>query len=255
MNGFLEAIIRAKERESAGIILPDESAFPHRAGKSLAQAVRNQLQNAVIAEIKFRSPSGGVVAPFTDPRIIANEYLNGGATAISVLTDERFFGGRKEYLTAVAGVSPLPVLRKDFIVDEKQLYQSKMLGADAVLLIASIVGERLDEFLELAGNLSMEALVEVRTEPEADLALACGAGIIGINNRDLSTMQISLETTATLSEYLRKEGEDVIIISESGFASEEDLVSMKPFCDGFLIGSSLMPSADRAGTLRRFVCA
>ncbi len=255
MNDILTTIIQQKEREAAAIILPDESSLPQVPGKSLYKAVRNQAQNAVIAEIKFKSPSGGVVAPFTDPRIIAGEYIRGGTTAISVLTDEPFFGGKREYLTDIVGISPVPVLRKDFIVDEKQIYESRMLGADVVLLIAGIAGDRLGEFHELTRNLSMEALVEIRTEEEADLALACDAEIIGINNRDLRTMQISLETTAELSGYIRKEAEDVVIISESGFRSIEDLVSMKPFCDGFLIGSSLMPSPDRAKMLRRFVCA
>jgi len=255
MHGFLNRIIREKEKEAARILLPDASALPAARGKSLFAAVQEQERTAIIAEIKFRSPSGGVIAPHTPPKVIAGEYLRGGCTAISVLTDGPFFGGKKEHLADVAAVSPVPVLRKDFIVDERQIIEAKVLGADAVLLIAAIAGERLGDFHDLARGLSMEALVEVRTPDEADLALSCGAGIIGINNRDLRTMAVSLETTAVLSGYLRNEGHDGIIISESGYRSPADIVSMKHHCDGFLIGSALMASGRRTEELGRFVCA
>ncbi|HDQ08716.1 MAG TPA: indole-3-glycerol-phosphate synthase [Methanoculleus sp.] len=255
MNDFLNRIIREKEKEAAGILLPDASGIPDVRQKSLRAAVRQQERTAVIAEIKFRSPSGGAIAPYTPPKIIAGEYLRGGCTAISVLTDGPFFGGKKEYLADVAAVSPVPVLRKDFIVDERQIIEAKVLGADAVLLIGAIAGERLGDFHDIARGLSMEALVEVRTTKEADLALSCGAEIIGINNRDLRTMAVSLETTAVLSGYLRNEGHDGIIISESGYRTPADIVSMHHHCDGFLIGSALMASGNRTCDLRRFVCA
>jgi len=255
MNTFFKNIICEKEREAAGIIMPDESELTHLQGRSLSGAIRKQADNAVIAEIKFRSPSGGEIAPFRDPRIIAGEYIRGRCTAISVLTDEKYFGGKKEYLTEIADVSSLPVLRKDFIVSEKQVYETKMLKADALLLVAGILGDRLSEFSELALSLSMESLVEVRTEKEADLAVSSGAEIIGINNRDLNSMKVSLEKTAELSGYIRNEYGNAIIISESGYSSTADIVSMKKYCDGFLIGSSLMESGNRTEKLEEFVCA
>lgn len=255
MNRFLQNIIREKEREVADLMMPDESEFPDYRGRSLSGAIRKQEENAIIAEIKFRSPSGGTIAPRTDPRIIAGEYMRGGCTALSVLTDQNFFGGKKEYLTETAGVSTVPVLRKDFIVDEKQIYETKMIGADALLLIAGVLGERLCACHELARDLSMETLIEVRTEKEADLALSCGAKLIGINNRDLTTMNVSLATTATLSRYIRTEDQDATIISESGYRTPRDIATMKKYCDGFLIGSSLMQSGNRTEVLRSFVCA
>lgn len=255
MNHILQNIIREKEREVANLMIPSESELPDYKGRSLSEAIKKQEQNAIIAEIKFSSPSGGTIAPRTDPRIIAGEYMTGGCTALSVLTDQNFFGGKKEYLTETARLSTIPVLRKDFIVGEKQIYETKMLGADALLLIAGILGERLCECNELALDLSMETLVEVRTEKEADLALSCGAELIGINNRDLTTMNVSLAKTVTLSQYIRAEDQNAIIISESGYRTPRDIGTMKKYCDGFLIGSSLMQSKNRTELLRSFVCA
>ena len=204
-SGFLREIIRHKEAEAAGIVMPDESMLPDYKPKSLSGAVKNQKRNAVIAEIKFRSPSGGEIAPLSDPKNIAGEYISGGCTAVSVLTDAGYFGGKKEYLTEISRISTVPLLRKDFIVDEKQLYETKIMRADAVLLIAKILGGKLAEFKETASALSLESLIEVRTEKEADLAISCGAEIIGINNRDLTTMKINLNKTAELSAYIRNE--------------------------------------------------
>jgi indole-3-glycerol phosphate synthase len=255
ISGFLREIIRHKEAEAAGIVIPDESMLPDYRLRSLSGAVKNQNRNAVIAEIKFRSPSGGEIAPLSDPKNIAGEYIRGGCTAVSVLTDEKFFGGKKEYLTEISRISTVPLLRKDFIVDEKQLYETKMTGADAVLLIAKILADKLPEFKETASALSLESLIEVRNSEEADLAISCGAEIIGINNRDLTTMKINLNKTAELSAYIRDEYEDALIISESGYNFPDDIKAMKRYCDGFLIGSSIMRAKKRREAVEGFVCA
>jgi len=257
MNSFLRVIISEKKKEAEGIKLPDESLMPAYKAESLAGAVKNQADNAVITEIKFRSPSEGRIAEECDPKSIAAEYISGGCTAISVLTDERHFGGRKEFLeevTVVARKSGIPLLRKDFIVDERQMYETKMIGADAVLLIAGILGRRTEEFCELAASLSIEPLVEVRTEEEADLALSCGAEIIGINNRNLNTMNTDLKNTREISEYIRRENDSAVIISESGYNSPDDIAAMKKYCDGFLIGTSLMKADNRREAVEGFVC-
>ncbi|UUX92577.1 indole-3-glycerol phosphate synthase TrpC [Methanoplanus endosymbiosus] len=254
INGFLSEIVRLKEAEAAGIDMPYEFMMPDYKVKSLSGAVLNQNRNAVIAEIKFRSPSGGEIAPSSDQKDIADEYIRGGCTAISVLTDEKFFGGKKEYLTEISRISTVPLLRKDFIVDEKQLYETKIIGADAVLLIAKILGGKLPEFKETASALSLESLIEVRTEEEADLAISCGAEIIGINNRDLTDMKINLNKTAELSAYIRDEYEEAVIISESGYNFPKDLAAMKGYCNGFLIGSSLMKAKNRREAVEGFVC-
>lgn len=255
ISGILREIVRHKEAEAAGIAMPDEFMMPDYKVKSLSGAVKKQKRNAVIAEIKFRSPSGGVTVPLSDPKEIADEYIRGGCTAISVLTDEKFFGGKKEYLTEISGISTVPLLRKDFIVDEKQLYETKVIGADAVLLIAKILGGKLPEFKETASAISLESLIEVRNSEEADLAISCGAEIIGINNRDLTTMKINLNKTAELSAYIRDEYEDALIISESGYNFPDDIKAMKRYCDGFLIGSSIMRAKKRREAVEGFVCA
>jgi len=153
----------------------------------------------------------------------------------------------------VKGAVNLPVLRKDFIIDERQIAESRALGADAVLLIAAVLKNRLPDFIDTALGAGLEPLVEVHTADEAKEVLATRAPLVGVNNRNLATLAIDRSTTRILSEQIRKAGR--IIISESGMRSADDIREMKPYCDAFLIGSSIM-SADQPGKkLEEFVCA
>lgn len=207
---------------------------------------------AVIAEIKKASPSKGVIRENFDPVAIGEAYEANGAAAISVLTDERYFQGRDEYLTQVSNVVDIPVLRKDFVVDPYQVYEARALGAAAVLLIASVLeAEELEGLLDLCRETDLDALVEVHTEGEALVALEAGAEIVGINNRDLKTFETNLETTLTIIEHLP---EDVVAVSESGINTREDIIRLRDAgADAVLIGESLMREPDIGRKLRQLL--
>lgn len=199
----------------------------------------------LIAEIKKRSPSKGVIRPDFDPLQIALTYQASGASAISVLTDERFFDGKPEYLRTVKERVTIPVLRKDFIIDEYQVYEAAAWGADAILLIAHILTqEELNRFYSLAKDLGMDVLVEVHNEEELDKALRSHAGIIGINNRDLSNFNVDIETTQRLIHLIP---ENKVIVSESGISTYEEIMFLKSLgVNAVLIGETFM-RADNIG--------
>ena len=222
--------------------------------RNLEGAIRRRRGgNAIIAEVKFSSPSGGKIRAWTPPERIARDLVAGGCCALSVLTEPHFFGGSPDYLPRVRRAVEVPVLRKDFIIDLLQLEETRSLGADAVLLIAYLLGDRLPDFVERALALGLEPLVEVHTREEAEIALLTGAGLIGVNNRDLQTMEIDLGTTLALGPGIREAGRKVV--SESGIRTPEDICTLRPACDAFLIGSSVMASKDPRKTLEEFVCA
>ncbi len=202
----------------------------------------------IIAEVKCASPSRGrFVADFDYPRI-AQIYEREGASALSVLTDEKYFCGHKKYLTEIKQKVSLPVLRKDFIVDPIQLYETRAIGADAVLLIVRVLGDKLQEFISLAGNLGLAALVEVHTEGELKVALNAGAEIIGINNRNLDSFVTDINVSCELKELIP---EDKIVVSESGIHTRDDIeLLMKSGIKCFLIGEALITAADTAEKLR-----
>lgn len=204
---------------------------------------------AVIAEIKGASPSAGAIRNGFDPVAVARAYEAGGAAALSVLTDARYFHGSWEALIEVAGATRLPVLCKEFVIDPYQIDEARASGAAAVLLIVAILdGARLREYLEHARGRGLHALVEVHTPDEAALALDAGADIIGINNRDLHTLAIDLETTARLRPMIPP---GIVVVSESGFESRDQVVRVERLgVDAVLIGTSLMASADPAAKLR-----
>lgn len=204
---------------------------------------------AVIAEIKGASPAAGVIRTGYDPAAVARAYEAGGAAALSVLTDERFFQGSWETLRAVARSSPLPVLCKEFVIDVYQIDEARAEGAAAVLLIAGLLdGRTLRGFLEHARGRGLSALVEVHTSDEVGVALNAGADIIGINNRDLRTLRVDLATTARLRPLIPA---GVVVVSESGFERREQVEAMERLgVDAVLVGTSLMASADPAGKLR-----
>jgi indole-3-glycerol phosphate synthase len=207
---------------------------------------------AVIAEVKFRSPSKGMLRTDVDPEFIAESYERNGAAAISVLTDRTFFGGEKLYLNILRRVVGLPLLRKDFILDPWQIYESRMLGADAILLIVAMLEEsQLREYLALAGELGLAVLVEVHEREELECALAAGAQIIGINNRNLKTFITDLKTSLELSHSIPQ---DRIVVAESGIRTREDIRRlMATGISAFLIGETLMTAPDIGQKLRELL--
>ncbi|CAN5536045.1 indole-3-glycerol phosphate synthase TrpC [soil metagenome] len=210
-------------------------------GHALVKALSNERIN-VIAEFKRRSPSKGVIRDDVSPESMARYYESGGAAAISVLTEEDYFGGSLQDLKAVRAAVSLPVLRKDFIFDEYQVYETAAGGADALLLIVSVLDdEALVSLRELAEDeLEMVALVEVHTKAEMQRAIASGARFIGVNNRDLKTFSVSVETSVELA---REAPADGMLVSESGINSAHDLRRLQSMgYQGFLIGESLMRS-------------
>jgi indole-3-glycerol phosphate synthase len=204
---------------------------------------------AVIAEIKKASPSKGVLAEDFNPALQAQRYFAGGAAALSVLTDQRFFQGSLSDLKTARAVAPIPVLRKDFTIDEVDVLEAAASGADAILLIAAILtSEEMRRFREVAAYHGMTALVEVHDEAELDRALEAGAEVVGVNNRDLRTFQVSLETAERLA---RRMPEGVVKVAESGIHSRADVQRLSA-CgfQAFLVGEHLMKSGDPAEALR-----
>jgi indole-3-glycerol phosphate synthase len=196
---------------------------------------------AIIAEVKRRSPSKGILREAFDPVKIASLYEGNGAAAISVLTDRDFFGGDTAFLADIKKTVSLPLLRKDFIIDPYQIYETRRLNGDALLLIAGILEEeQLTEYIRLTESLGLSALVEVHSRGEVDKALIAGATLIGINNRDLKTFSTDLNTSFTIAQHIPA---DRVIISESGINTREDIeMLMKAGIHVFLIGESLMCS-------------
>ena len=224
--------------------------------RDFARAITQRANDVrIIAEVKKASPSTGVIRKKFEPVEIAQEYEAGGAAAVSVLTDEKYFQGSLESLTLIKEKIALPVLRKDFIIDPYQVYESRVAGADAVLLIADALkankGEKLRELLGLAGELSMAALVEVHDEADLEAALEAGAGIIGINNRDLTTLKIDIETTMRLMPLIP---EEKIVVSESGISSSGEIPRMRGVgVAAFLIGTSLVKEKDISTKLKELM--
>ena len=250
---ILDDIIRRTEKRVAQLpaSFPDDPGRPH---PSLAAAIRDRNgRNAIIAEIKCASPSRGVIRRNVDMPMMAGVLKTGGCVALSVLTEPYFFGGTGQDIARVKSAVDLPVLRKDFIIDERQIAESRALGADAVLLIAAVLQDRLPYFVDRALTCGLEPLVEVRTGDEARLALSTKTPLIGINNRDLTTLTIDRSTTRVLSEQVRVDGR--LVISESGMRSADDVREMKGYCDAFLIGSSIMSHEEPKKKLEEFVCA
>ncbi len=205
---------------------------------------------AVIAEVKQASPSAGVIrADDFQPARIAAEYEAAGAAAVSVLTDEEFFRGSLGHLQEVRAAISLPALRKDFVVDEYQLYESRGAGADAVLLIvAALEPGELQAFLTLAGELGLAALVEVHDERELAMALEAGARIVGINNRDLTTFEVDLRTTERLAPVIPQ---DHLVVGESGVSTRAHVERLaQAGVNAVLVGTALMRAESPAETLR-----
>jgi indole-3-glycerol phosphate synthase/phosphoribosylanthranilate isomerase len=203
----------------------------------------------LIAEVKKASPSKGLLCPDFDPVRLARTYEAGGASAISVLTEPHFFQGALEHLTAVRGAVALPVLRKDFIVDPYQVYQARAAGADAILLICAVLEDaQLGALLDLAHQLGMHCLVEVHDASEVRQAVACGARIIGINNRDLRDFHVDIRTTRDLRSLIP---DDRLVVSESGLHHAQDVRQLADWrVQALLVGEALVTARDRAAKVR-----
>jgi indole-3-glycerol phosphate synthase len=203
---------------------------------------------AIIAEVKSASPSRGRLVENFDPVKIATTYEKNGAAAISVLTDEKYFLGKKEYLAQINTEVKLPLLRKDFIIDPYQIYESRAIGADAVLLIVRSLGMKLGDLIELARQLGLTALTEVNTATELSIALAAGADIIGINNRNLDTFTTDINTC---KELVRSIPKDIVTVAESGIKTRKDIENvMQSGISAFLIGEALVTAPNIGEKLR-----
>jgi len=206
----------------------------------------------LIAEIKKASPSAGVIKEDFSVEKIAEAYKMAKVDAISVLTDKKFFQGEIKYINIVKNIANVPILRKDFIVDEYQIYESRAYKADAILLIVRILERsQLADYLAMAAELGMAALVEVHSEKELEQALYCNAEIIGINNRDLDTLEVDIETSLRIKEEVP---EDKIIVSESGIRTRNDVEELYKYgIHAILVGEILMRSNDIKSEIQKLI--
>jgi len=254
---ILDEILEHKRRDLAAVkqrVSAADMAERARSCRSEVRGFRRALAEGpeprVIAEIKRRSPSKGEIRPDFDPVGCAKSYAEGGAAAISVLTDERYFGGRLGFLEAIRAAVEIPLLRKDFVIDSYQVEEARVCGADAVLLIvAALPGEELGRLRRHALSLGLEVLVEVHDEDELEIALASGVDLIGINNRDLRSFETDLAVTERLAPRIPG---GALIVAESGIFSHEEIRRLQGAgVHAFLVGESLMREADVGLALRR----
>ncbi len=205
---------------------------------------------SVIAEVKRASPSRGILVDEFDAAQIAKDYARGAADAISVLTDREFFSGSDQHLIDVRSAVSVPVLRKEFVIDQIQVLEARSLGADAILLIARLLDDRsLRAFREVAESFDMDALVEAHDATDVQRALDAGASIVGINNRDLATFEVSLRTSEELRPFIP---DGVVCVSESGIGSSEDAARIRRAgFDAILVGEGLIRRSDRAEAVRQ----
>lgn len=215
---------------------------------SFKNALAKPDRLSVISEVKKASPSKGLIQPNFDPVKIAKEYETCGADAVSCLTEEHYFQGSSEYFKAIRQAIGLPMIRKDFIIDEYQIYEARLMGADAILLIAAVLDdEKLKRFGDTARSLGLDILAETHDESELERVLALDFDIIGINNRNLKTFEVKLETTARLAGMIP---EGKVIVSESGIRDNTDMKTVRSYgADAVLIGETLMRSGNIGATL------
>lgn len=247
--------------QMAEVPLTQVKAFARLAPEPLdfAGALTAQRGASLIAEVKRASPSKGLIARDWDPELIGETYARNGAAAISCLTDAKFFQGKLEYLTSIKERlrvigKPVPVLRKDFIYHEYQVYEARMAGADALLLIVGVLSDtELRKLYELTYQVGLQALVEVHDEAELERALAIDAHVIGVNNRDLRTFAVDIETTGRLRAHIPA---GKVLVGESGIRNEADVQRMAAMgCDAILVGETFckLPQKERGAKVREFV--
>ncbi|MDG2334938.1 MAG: indole-3-glycerol phosphate synthase TrpC [Myxococcota bacterium] len=242
-------VAAAKARLPAAELRAAANAVTH-ATRGFSAALLSGEAPSVIAELKRRSPSKGLIRADFEPVSLARAYEEGGAAALSVLTDEHFFGGELAYLTRVREVVSLPLLRKDFVVDAYQIDEARVAGADAVLLIvAALSPEQLAEFHARAGELGLDVLVEVHDGAELEVALGAGATLIGVNNRDLRSFHVDLGVFEAVVGHLAGDP-NIVRVAESGIHGPEDIGRLeKAGAQAFLVGESLMREANVAEAL------
>ena len=244
MNILDEIVAKTKsklEEKKQGLSLEElisKIDFKNLKETNFKKSLQNKAE-AIIAEIKKASPSAGIISDNFDPVLKSKEYESLGASALSILTEEDYFLGNIEYLKDVKAITSLPILRKDFIVDEYQIYESKLIGADCILLIASILNdEELKNFSEIAERLKLDYIIEVHDEEELQRVQHFSNAIIGVNNRNLKTFDVDINNSVELKKIF--EGEN-IFIAESGIKSKKDIEYLQQHnINAFLIGESLM---------------
>mgnify|MGYP000891228755 CR=1 FL=1 len=241
----------ASRKASVPLSVLEERIKELRPARDFRQALRTEGMS-LISEIKRRSPSKGALTDAVDPVELGKLYESAGAQAISVLTDQEFFGGTLDDLRAVRHAVSIPCLRKDFVIDEYQLYEARANSADAALLIVRILSdEQIRDYLDVAESLGMACLVETHSAEEIERALKAEAHIIGINNRDLDTFEVNLDTTLTLKK--RVPG-GVVLVSESGIHTREDVKVLEDGgIDAILVGEALMTSSDVRAKIRHLL--
>ena len=245
--------LAAQKRTVAVDQLQDMPLF-HAAPVPFIHTLQNHLGRTIIAEVKKASPSKGIIRTDFNPLSLAQTYAASGAAAVSVLTDQKFFQGRLDYLCRIRKNIELPLLRKDFILDPYQVYEARAYGASAILLIVAILSDsQMKELGALASSLSLDCLVEVHDETELERALACQVSLLGINNRDLRTFHTTIEITQRLMPYIPA---DVTVVSESGLSRPEQLADLEARgVRAFLIGETFMAAPDPGEPLRAMLRA
>jgi indole-3-glycerol phosphate synthase len=242
-----ERVEKLKQNRDLDQVKADAARAEERVPFAFENALKNK-EIAFICEVKKASPSLGVISETFPYKMIAAEYEEAGASALSVLTEPGFFLGCDSHLEEIRKRVNLPILRKDFIVDSYQIYESKAIGADAILLICALLDlPTLREYLNIADSLGLSALVETHTEEEVKMAIASGARVIGINNRDLQTFAVDLNVTLRLRKLVPA---GILIVSESGIRTRQDIELLLHYkIDAVLIGETLMKSGSRSETM------
>lgn len=255
---ILDEILNHKQKEvdlrkEKNPLIESEIEKARSARPLFLDSLKTQLDRghpAVIAEVKKASPSKGVLRESFDPASIAISYAQAGAVCLSVLTDEKYFQGHDQYIASVKKVCNLPILRKEFIVDTYQIYESKLLGADCILLIVSALDDfQLKQFCNLATELNLDVLVEVHNQEELDRVLTLNFSMVGINNRNLHTFVTDIQTTIDLLQLIP---DDKLVVSESGIHSKEQVqILQKNDVNAFLVGESFMRAKDPGAELNK----
>lgn len=249
--GVLGDIARERFRAYEGVLIEGglKSALQKPRERPRFKDALKQGGVSIIAEIKRSSPSQGAIAEL-NPVEAARAYRRGGASALSVLTEPNHFGGALKHLSEVADAVELPLLRKDFTLHPAQISEAKRAGASAVLLIVAVLAEHTKAYLQYAHSLGLDALVEVHDERELQTALDAGADIIGVNNRDLRTLEINLENAPKLIKLAKEQGFNSVLVAESGYRSAAELKELKGVADAVLIGTSIAGSGDLEEAVR-----
>lgn len=246
-----ERVQLCKQKKSLEQLKAQALSISADTGYPFEEAIRKEGLS-FICEVKKASPSKGLIAPDFPYVEIARDYEEGGASAISVLTEPYYFQGSDNYLEEIRSAVSLPIIRKDFVVDEYMIYEAKVMGADAVLLICAILSdEQLLQFFQLADRLGLTALIEAHDQEEVERALKIGARLVGVNNRDLHTFTVDIKNSI---RYRKIVPEDVLFVSESGIKTAEDINKLvENRVDGVLIGETMMVAPDRVQAVREFI--